>query len=171
MSLPLLLLCVIIVIVVSVRGCYWRSANRERDLARGAVDEAEVLATEAQAFLSGIESDLEAVWQDTNDCHRSSIAGSARAALRVEQADPQTSVTFIHLACTGGTVNAGLVGPFHADTDPLQPQVDEAAIGGDRLVERDEEGIPAALRDLERGYRLGLPEGPAGADVQHRRKP
>lgn len=37
-------------------------------------------------------------------CHRSSKAGTAQAALRLEQDDPTTSVTFVHLACSGATI-------------------------------------------------------------------
>ncbi len=42
-----------------------------------------------------------------SDCHRSANAAPARAALALEQGDPRTSVTFIHLACTGAQVNTG----------------------------------------------------------------
>lgn len=43
-------------------------------------------------------------------CHRSGRAGPARAARAIEQGDAQTSVTFIHLACSGATVTRGLLG-------------------------------------------------------------
>ena len=41
---------------------------------------------------------------ELSQCHRSALAGPARAALQLEQADPHTSVTFIHLACSGGRI-------------------------------------------------------------------
>ena len=45
-------------------------------------------------------------------CHRSMISGQARAALALEQADPHTSVTFVHLSCTGATIAKGLNGTY-----------------------------------------------------------
>lgn len=50
-------------------------------------------------------------------CHQSKFSGQALAALAIEQADPKTSVTFIHLACTGSTVFAGLF----EKPDPVEP--------------------------------------------------
>jgi hypothetical protein len=45
-------------------------------------------------------------------CHRSPRAGPARAARLLEREDPQTSVTFLHLACSGATIDKGLTGPY-----------------------------------------------------------
>ena len=42
-------------------------------------------------------------WQ-LERCHRSALAGTAQAAIQLEQADPHTSVTFLHLACSGGRI-------------------------------------------------------------------
>lgn len=42
---------------------------------------------------------------DALRCHRSMISGQARAALAIEQADPHTSVTLIHLACSGAVID------------------------------------------------------------------
>src|SRR5919108_840131 len=50
-------------------------------------------------------------WQNKR-CHRSSFAGTARAAGRLEAADPKSSVTFVHLACSGATVHKGLTGGY-----------------------------------------------------------
>ncbi|HEX9580646.1 MAG TPA: hypothetical protein VF970_06020 [Gemmatimonadales bacterium] len=72
------------------------------------------------------------VWLDSQgrayDCHRSANAAPARAALALEQGDPRTSVTFVHLACTGARIDAdrnnlrqqipwaeGLIGPREID--------------------------------------------------------
>jgi len=41
-------------------------------------------------------------------CHRSMLSGQARAALALEQSDPHTSVTLVHLSCSGGTIAKGL---------------------------------------------------------------
>ena len=64
------------------------------------------------------------VWED-RQCHRTSAAGPAQAALAIERADPKTSVTFIHLACSGATINEGLLGRYEGQEPgrPLQPQV------------------------------------------------
>lgn len=45
-------------------------------------------------------------------CHRSMIAGQARAALALELADPHTSVTLVHLSCSGATITTGLIGEY-----------------------------------------------------------
>lgn len=47
-------------------------------------------------------------------CHRSMHSGQARAALALEQMDPHTSVTFIHLSCSGATIEDGLVNAYGA---------------------------------------------------------
>ncbi|HVL32131.1 MAG TPA: SGNH/GDSL hydrolase family protein, partial [Actinomycetota bacterium] len=66
-------------------------------------------------------------WQD-RQCHRSAWAGPAQSALEIERADPRTSVTFIHLACSGATIDNGVLGPY-AGIEPngtmLQPQIVE----------------------------------------------
>jgi hypothetical protein len=44
-----------------------------------------------------------AVWEDAR-CHRSATAGPAQAAMRLEMADPHSSVTFLSFACSGANV-------------------------------------------------------------------
>ena len=53
----------------------------------------------------------EATWQQ-EVCHRSSNAGSAQAAGQLEDRDPRTSVTFVHLACSGASVMYGLLNRY-----------------------------------------------------------
>jgi lysophospholipase L1-like esterase len=55
-------------------------------------------------------------WYDP-DCHRSKWSGHAQAARALEEADPDTSVTFVSLACTGSTIHEGLI---PAQTDRLK---------------------------------------------------
>ncbi|HEU0305084.1 MAG TPA: hypothetical protein VFR32_10950, partial [Gaiellaceae bacterium] len=65
-------------------------------------------------------------WQSQR-CDRSANSHQAQAALRLEQRDPRTSVTFIHLACSGASILDGLLGPYEgivALKPPLPPQVD-----------------------------------------------
>src|SRR6266850_1186149 len=57
-----------------------------------------------------------AIWQDRR-CHRSGKAGSALAAKAIEDADPHSSVTFVHLACSGAGINSGLIG-YYAGQEP-----------------------------------------------------
>lgn len=64
---------------------------------------------------------------DHNPCHRSVWSGQARAAMAMEKRDPRTSVTFVHLACSGATVNRGILGtysdpPGDAKTDQPKSQ-------------------------------------------------
>lgn len=62
-------------------------------------------------------------------CHRSTRSAQALTALRLEQADPHSSVTFIHLACSGATIPEGVVGsqPEPPGADRVAPtQVDKA---------------------------------------------
>ena len=113
-----------------------------------AVATVEATLEAAQAILG----QLEATWQDER-CHRSAKAGSAKAAKRIEDEDPKTSVTFVHLACSGATMALGLLRPW-AGTEPIggvnddqclenptnafciPPQVDQARqLIGDREVD------------------------------------
>ena len=56
-------------------------------------------------------------WQD-HQCDRTAKAGPALAAGQLEDADPHTSVTFVHLACSGASVlgpdveTGGLLTPY-----------------------------------------------------------
>jgi hypothetical protein len=54
---------------------------------------------------------------------RSSWAGPAQAALAIEQADPHSTVTFVSLACSGASIDKGLLGRHRGQP----PQVDELA--------------------------------------------
>jgi hypothetical protein len=69
----------------------------------------------------------QALWQSAR-CHRSSRAGVARAARQIEADDGRSSVTFVHLACSGAGVGEGLLRPYAGavpprDEPPLEPQV------------------------------------------------
>ena len=56
-------------------------------------------------------------WKDAR-CDRSANAGAAVAARELEEADPKTSVTFVHLACSGATIMSGLLGPYEGTHPP-----------------------------------------------------
>ncbi len=59
---------------------------------------------ERQAILDRINSEVRAIWQDES-CHRSAFSSQAQAALELERRDPRSSVTFVHLACSGATTS------------------------------------------------------------------
>lgn len=76
-------------------------------------------------------------WEN-QQCHRSAAAGSAQAAKLLEQADPRTSVTFVHLACSGATILRGLLGSYEGiePGPPLDPQVQQATdLAGGREID------------------------------------
>jgi hypothetical protein len=70
-----------------------------------------------------------AVWQSER-CHRSARSGTAKAAKQIEDDDVHSSVTFVHLACSGATIDQGLIRPYDGvvkpdNEPPLEPQLDQ----------------------------------------------
>lgn len=68
-------------------------------------------------------------WQN-RECHRSARSGQVRAAQMIEAADPHTSVTFVHVACSGGRIYRALLEPYEGiepDGTPALPQIDRVA--------------------------------------------
>lgn len=65
-----------------------------------------------------------AEWWD-HRCHRSLLASTAQAAIRLAQTRPDTSVSYVSYACSGGTINQGLIGGYDG--------VENARQAGDRL--------------------------------------
>lgn len=63
-----------------------------------------------------------ALWADGKEehrrCHRSTSAASSMAALAAERRDPHSSVTFIFVACSGGTISTPII------PNPLAPEKD-----------------------------------------------
>lgn len=73
--------------------------------------------------------DGKAVWAD-RQCHRSRLAAASVAALALEFATQRTSVTFVHLACSGATITSGILGPYEGQEPigpPLPPQLQQLA--------------------------------------------
>lgn len=61
-------------------------------------------------------------------CHRSAGSYQAQAARAIERGDRRTSVTFVHLACSGAATVGGVVGRYvgiEPRRPPLRPQVNE----------------------------------------------
>jgi GDSL-like Lipase/Acylhydrolase family len=65
-------------------------------------------------------------WQNTQ-CHRSANSYQAQTARAIERRDSRTSVTFVHLACSGAKITAGLLGTYEGIEPggrlPLRPQI------------------------------------------------
>jgi len=92
-------------------------------------DAAEVALAAAQAELASARAAVQARWQ-SRSCHRSSRAAQAQAARLLEERDPHTSVTFVHLACSGATIWEGIVGPYagiEEASPPHAPQLEGVA--------------------------------------------
>jgi lysophospholipase L1-like esterase len=67
-------------------------------------------------------------WQDER-CHRSARAGPALAAATLQARAPETPISFVSVACSGATIDAGLLGEYegivHKSQRPLvRPQID-----------------------------------------------
>lgn len=104
-----------------------------------AVDLARAVADDSRGLYHDLESQLRATWQDTR-CHRSANSSQARAALQIEDSDPRTSVTFVHIACSGAQIDKGLVGSYRGVEpvagETLDPQIDQVRdLIGDREID------------------------------------
>lgn len=57
------------------------------------------------------------LWEDFR-CHRSAQSYQARTASAIEKASDRSSVTFVHLACSGASINQGLLAHYRGINDP-----------------------------------------------------
>lgn len=79
-------------------------------------------------------------WQNKR-CHRSAQSAQVRAARMIEEADPHSSVTFVHLACSGGRIYEALLESydgidFAPEDEPLRAQIDRVAeLAGDDEID------------------------------------
>ena len=83
-------------------------------------------------------------WQEDR-CHRSAFAGPAQAARTIEQEDARTSVTFVHLACSG----ARMRGDVEEDLQTIK--LGPLGVGGlltpyEGVTEDDTDSVCAASR-------------------------
>ncbi len=69
-------------------------------------------------------------WDD-DACRRSVRGAPAQAALALERSDPRTSVTLVYVACSGATVDSGILAP-QSGAGQSESQVEQAAriLGG-----------------------------------------
>ena len=61
---------------------------------------------------------------NNEQCHRSALSGQAQAALRLEQRDPHSSVTFVDVACSGARITRGILSPYQGIFNKDHPRVD-----------------------------------------------
>lgn len=87
------------------------SARQALSLAAAARQAAESALAAADAALQQEYAQLGPLWL-SRQCHRSSFSGQVQAARQLEEDDPHTSVTFVHLACSGATIPQGLTGGY-----------------------------------------------------------
>jgi hypothetical protein len=89
-------------------------------------------------------------WRNT-DCHRSENSGLAQAAIEMEKASAHSSVTLIHLACSGAKITRGLLEPYDglfADGGDHDPQVQELrSRAGNREI--DATLVSVGINDLD----------------------
>ena len=106
----------------SLDGATGAAASTDAASASAAYETAAANVAEALAI-------AKAEWQNRR-CHRSAHSGQVRAARLLEDADPHSSVTFVHLACSGARVHRGLLGEYlgiEPDGPPFPPQIDRVA--------------------------------------------
>jgi len=131
-----------------------QSGNESRAFSKDVVVRDYLIVSIGESFASGeglpdVEQKVDGAgfvtagpqWADKR-CHRSSRAGAPQAAYEIERRDPHTSVTFIHLACSGAQIKTGLLGPYSGidpccrDKGVLPPQLTELQrIVGDRKID------------------------------------
>lgn len=95
-------------------------------------------------------------WMDSR-CHRSRHSQQVLAARRLEERDEQSSVTFVHLACSGARIDFGLYGGYpgiEEETPDLRPQLDELKTRA-RGREIDAVQMSVGVNDLSFGPLLG----------------
>ena len=117
-------------------------------------------------------------WQNKR-CDRSFLSYQALAAMAIERADEKTSVTFVHLACSGASIldpttsgtKGGLLAPYegiHVESPALRPQLEVATkLIGEREV--DAVLLSAGVNDLEFGNLVLLLRLPARRRHRQRR--
>lgn len=66
---------------------------------------------------------FEPKWNN-EQCHRSALSGPAQAALRLEQRDPHSSITFVHVGCSGARITRGLLNPYQGIVNAEHPRLD-----------------------------------------------
>lgn len=93
------------------------------------------------------------VWQSLQ-CDRSAYSYQAQAARAIENRDPKTSVSFVHLACSGASIAKGMVGPYGGINPKAGPALGAQVFQMQRLAGRREIDaviVSIGVNDLEFG--------------------
>lgn len=70
-------------------------------------------------LITDVLGGLSATWQH-EICHRSSQSAQAQVAQEIEALYPHNSVTFIHLSCSGASIEKGILGPHRGQVPQLE---------------------------------------------------
>lgn len=85
-------------------------------------------------------------------CHRSAYAGAAQAALKLEREDNKSTVTFVHLACSGATAAHGVFGTYKGLGGqlgtPLPSQIQQIAMATGATA--DAQGVLQPKRKIDK---------------------
>jgi len=104
---------------------------------------------EGNPDVPGLASPL---WEDFR-CHRSAKSFQARTALALEEASPQASVTFVHLACSGASITQGMTGPYRGLNDPGgAPIASQVAAMGALRGKRDIDAVLVSIGVNDLGF-------------------
>lgn len=128
----------------------WKtSLQNAYDVALAAKNAADAALAAAQQSLAQAWDQVGPRWQNRR-CHRSANSGQVLAAQRLEDADPHTSVTFLHLACSGATTWKGLIGGYGGQEqwdgeDPDGDLVPQIAAAADLTEGREVDGAIVSI--------------------------
>lgn len=76
-----------------------------------------------------------APYYDDAACNRSTRSGPAQAALALERSSSKSSVTLVDVACSGATVNSGVLGPQRAAGQALSQVQQVQQLIGNRAID------------------------------------
>ena len=92
------------------------------------------------------------LWEDERS-DRSARSFEPRAAMAIDGYNPQTSVTFVHLACSGASIPTGLIGGYGGINDPggpyLAPQVKEMERLEGQAPDRCRAPLDSGVNDID----------------------
>lgn len=128
------------------------SARHALSLAKGAVQSAQDALVAARTALEQELAELGPRWR-SRQCHRSARSGQVEAARLLEEGDPHSSVTFVHLACSGATIARGLVGSYGGQEPGSDPELPaQAAQAHDLSQGREIDALVVSIGGNDVGF-------------------
>lgn len=73
---------------------------------------------ESEVNAEGLEGEIQPVFWTDRRCHRSGWSGAAQGAQGLEALGSHYGVTFLSVACSGASIDAGLAGPYAGEENP-----------------------------------------------------